>query len=348
MPGLETGTRIDLYQASDSDEAMQLEARSPQGKAFRLRFDRSYFHRRAENFDCWRLVTARSAGALVGIAGAALKAATFEGRQTTAVYLFDARVAPEVRRSRVAQQLLQELIDWARGKAEIGYGYIAGDNEAAARLAQQWIGAAAAPACRYLVYPVYKAGDSDCDVRAASAESVHQAFVDQGGPFGLYCPPHQAFSVDAYVGSWRYARGTSSAACSAWSNEKIMAEVVEGVPLSLAAAGAVLRSWPINRLRMPHLPKRGERVRSWYLFDFHASDGHSAAALINGVAAEAKRRGIDYCYIIHRGGEAWVDAVRRQVPRLFAPVIPYSIMARMIDDGTPIRVHAPYIDIRDV
>lgn len=340
--------QIGLYDPSESEEAMRLEARSPQGKAFRLRFHRSYFHRRAENFDWWKLVTARSAGALIGIGAGALKPAYFEGRETIALYLFDVRVAPEYRRAGIAQRLLQELILWAGGAAEIAYAHVAGDNDAASRLAREWIGADAAPACRYLVYPVYRAGRGSPDIAPVPAEAVHRQYLEREGPFGLYCPPSDAFASEAYIGSWAFESGASAAACSAWSNEEIMGEVVERIPWPLGLAGALSRTWPASLIPAPRLPRRGERVRSWYLFDFHAADDSSALALMSGVAAEARRRGVDYCYIIHRGSEAWIEALRRQVPRLFAPIIPYSLLARRLTNHAPLQVHAPYIDIRDV
>ncbi len=347
MPVIPGSLSFGIYDEADSDEALQLEARSPQGRAFRLRFDRSHFHRRAENFDCWRLVTARRSGELVGIAAGALKPAMLEGRPTTAAYAFDVRVAPEERRGRIAQRLIQELAIWAKPKAEFSYGYIAGDNDPSARLAGQIFGTASAPACHYLVYPVYRRSNADPRVQAIPAEDAHRVFVDHHGPFDFYCDPRAAFTASGYIGSWALT-GETSASCSAWSNEGIMAEVVERVPVALAAAGSLLRRWPLSRLPMPRLPRRGETVRSWYLFDFHASDGAAARALMKTVAVAARARGIDYCYIIHRGGEPWVAELRRQVPRLFAPIVPYSIVAQMLDDGAPISFQAPYIDIRDV
>lgn len=344
---LPTNLQIGWYHPRDNAEALALEVRCAQGTKYRLRFDRPYFHRRAENFDEWRIVTARAGGMLVGICAGAIKPVQFEGQLTSALFLFDARVDPTVRRSGVAREVVAALIDWAASHAEIGYAYSVGDNEAVAQLGRRWIGAAAAPSYAYLVYPVYKTGARDPNVEPASAETVHQLFLAREGPFGIYCRPDGAFSAKAHVGSWICASGASSAACSTWSNEEIIAEVVERVPRSLALAGALFRTWPINHFDVPHLPRRDEQVRSWYLYDFHATDGNSAAALMTGVAAEARQRGIDYCYIIHRGNEDWVGTLRRQVPRLFAPVIPYSILARTLS-GVPLHVHAPYIDIRDV
>ena len=340
--------RIGVYDPADSDEALNLEARSPQGRAFRLRFERSYFHRRAENFDPWRMVTARREGELVGIAGGALKPALRDGRPTTAAYVFDVRVAPEERRGRIAQRLIQELALWARQTAEFSYGYLAGDNVASSRLATEIFGTGTAPACRYLVYPILRSRSAGGEAEEAPPRDVHQRFVDRRGPFDLYCDPQPAFSAEGYVGSWSASKGGETASCSAWSNETTMAEVVERVPPSLAAAGALLRHWPFKLLPLPPIPRPGDRVRSWYLFDFDASDGAAATTLMKTVGLAARSRGIDYCYIIHRGEEPWIADLRRRVPRLFAPIVPYSIISQMLDDGSPIFFKSPYIDIRDV
>jgi GNAT superfamily N-acetyltransferase len=340
--------RIGIYEPADSDEALDLEARSPQGRAFRLRFERAYFHRRAENFDTWRMVTARREGELVGIAGGALKPALRDGRSTTAAYVFDVRVAPEERRGRIAQRLIQELALWARQTAEFSYGFLAGDNVASSRLATEIFGTGTAPACRYLVYPILRGTRAAGEAKEAPAPDIHQRFLNNRGPFDLYCDPHLAFAAEGYVGSWIASQDGGTASCSAWSNEKTMAEIVDRVPPSLTAAGTLLRHWPLKLLPLPPIPQPGDRVRSWYLFDFDASDGASAARLMKSVAVAARSRGIDYCYIIHRGDEPWIEDLRRRVPRLFAPIVPYSIISQMLDDGSPIFFKSPYIDIRDV
>ena len=206
--------RIGPYTPDDSGEAIALEARSAQGQSFQLRFDRPWFHRRAENFDDWRLVTARIDGALVGVAGAALKPAVFQGRPTNALYLFDVRVAPEARRRSIAQQLILALEQWGRERgAEIGYGYAAQDNQASIQLTRQWIGATIGPAWAVLVYPVYKSGPPPSLAMRADARSVHAGFLEQEGPFDLYTDPAAAFASKACVASWRHERagGTRSA-----------------------------------------------------------------------------------------------------------------------------------------
>ena len=92
----------------------------------------------------------------------------------------------------------------------------------------------------------------------------------------------------------------------------------------------------------------GEKLRSWYLFDFHADCAQAARGLIDGVAAQARAAGIDYCYIIHSPGQQKIVAqLRESFPAAIAPIVPFSVMARTLS-GEPLRIDAPYIDIRDM
>ncbi|HEV2079315.1 MAG TPA: GNAT family N-acetyltransferase [Allosphingosinicella sp.] len=335
------------YSPADSDEALELEARCIQGKKFQLRFARPYFHRRAENFHQWKILTARSRTRLIGVFAGAIKEVAWRGRPTKALFFFDARVDPEWRRSGVARTLANQLIDWAAPNAEIGYTYTIGDNAAVTTLGKQWIGAEASPGCAYLACPVYGNPTPSPDVRGADPAEVHASMKASSGPFDLYADPAPAFDSDAVVGSWIYARGSESAACSGWSNESILSEIIERVPAATRLAGEVLSRWPLNLRPWPHTPVAGERLRSWYLFDFHASGPEAAAELVNAVAAEARARGIDYCYVIHQQGAPWIPGLLRGFPKAFSPIVPFTILARTLA-GAPVRVERPYTDIRDV
>jgi GNAT superfamily N-acetyltransferase len=335
------------YTPEDSDAALALERRSAQGESFRLRFDRPWFHRRAENFECWHLETAWAGDTLVGVAGAALKPAMWRGEATRTIYVFDVRVAPEVRRSKVGQRLIAELIARAGQHARLGYGYAVADNEASLAMCRQWIGARTGPACAFLVYPTYKAKYPKKQAEGADPIDVHAAYLAAEGPFDLYCDPSAAFASPAFIGSWRWSSGASDSGCSAWTNAEIFAEVVERLPIGLSVAGALLRHWPLRALPLPKVPAKGETIRSWYLFDFFASDQAAALALIETVAAEARARGIDYCYLIHRGGSVFIEALRKPFPRFVAPIIPYTIIGNDLHAGGHL-IRLPYIDIRDV
>jgi GNAT superfamily N-acetyltransferase len=335
------------YRPSDSDAALALERRSAQGAGFQLRFERPWFHRRAENFEEWQLVTAWADGALIGVAAGAVKAVMWKGTPGEALYIFDVRVAPEARRRKVAQRLIALLLEWGGDRGRFGYGYAVADNAASIQMCRQWIGARIGPAAGFLAYPTYKAKPPEVPALPGSPLDIHAAYLAAEGPFDLYSDPTPSFSSPGFVGSWMHSQGGSHAGCSAWSNQHIFAEVVVRLPPALAIAGTVLRRWPIRCLPVPRIPRPGERVRSWYIFDFHASDDEAAVLLMETVAAEAKMQGIDYCYVIHRPGRSFVNALRRPFLKQVAPVIPYSIIANHSDEGGQL-IAAPYIDIRDV
>jgi hypothetical protein len=229
----------------------------------------------------------------------------------------------------------------------LGYGYAVADNEASLAMCRQWIGAHIGPACAFLVYPTYKAKRPKKPAEGADPKKVHAAYLAAEGPFDLYCDPSAAFASPAFIGSWRSSSPASNAGCSAWSNAEIFAEVVERLPIGPSLAGAFLRRWPLRSLPLPKVPAIGETIRSWYLFDFFASDDTAALGLIETVAAEARARGIDYCYIIHRGGGGVIDALRKPFPRFVAPLISYVIIGNDLHAGGQL-IRSPYIDIRDV
>jgi hypothetical protein len=150
------------------------------------------------------------------------------------------------------------------------------------------------------------------------------------------------------VGSWLFDGKNGRAGASAWSNKDIMAEVVDRLPLTLSAAGAVLRLPIVRRLPLPQVPRRGEAIRSWYVFDLHANGAAAARELIAGVSSDARAHGIEYLYLIHHGGEAWIEALRADVPKLFSPLVRYCVVGGAGDKATALPIRRPYVDVRDV
>jgi hypothetical protein len=200
----------------------------------------------------------------------------------------------------------------------------------------------------YLVYPAYR--DLRFDTRAdeATPQQVHAEMLRAAGPFDFYADPLSEGRLQGHVGSWMVRRDGQVAGCSAWDNREILSEVVERLPLGLRATSAVLRSWPFRLPARPHLPRPGERLRSWYLFDFFATDPRLARDLMRQIASTARGRGIDYCYLPHQPEDRWLRAVRADIPRPFASTVPYrlQIWGR---PGAPVpKLERPYVDIRDL
>jgi GNAT superfamily N-acetyltransferase len=331
----------------DDGEALELERACVQGTSYRLSFRRERFELRARLFGEHRILTARLQGRLVGTVAAALKDAELWGRPVRAAFYFDLRVHPAVRGRGVARRLIAEIDSWARPRSDLGYLYTMADNRIVSRLAGLF-GAADVGGYAYLVYPTYRPLSPRQVPRPASAAEVHAALLRCCGPFDFLCGPLGAGPLGTpHAGSWIVESAGQAAGCSAWSMRGILSEVIEAVPRALDAVQRLSRKWPLRLVRWPHLPVAGEELRSWYLFDFHATDASLARDLVRHVAAEAREHGIDYLYLVFGPRDRWLRAVRSDVPRIFAPVVPYRGLARLPEGGRG-RVDRLYVDVRDL
>jgi GNAT superfamily N-acetyltransferase len=333
------------YTEADNGEALALERFCTQGGALRLSFHRPTFHRRAEMFPWHRLITARRDGDLIGVVAVAIKDVELFGRADRAAFLFDLRVHPRARGRGVARALATEALDWGFRSAQIAYLYTVDENRAVRQMGRDF-GGTEAGRCSYLVLPAIS-GETHRDVRPCPATDVRAELRRVSGPFDLIAEPiPAAVLAGPWQGSWIIRRGGRVAGCSAWSNREIFAEVVEALPLHLRLAGAVSRVAPL-RQRLPHVPRAGEQLRSWYLYDAFADDEELARVLLRHVAGEARAQGIHHLYLVHTPRERWVETIRRALPRLFTPLVRYTMLARTAAGPCPSfdRLH---VDIRDL
>lgn len=277
---------------------------------------------------------------------AAIKTVELRGEAMRAAFFFDLRVHPAVRGRGVARRLSARIRAWASARASFGYTYTMAANQAAAAVLRLF-GGVDAGGYAYLVYPVYRRWPASPAVATATFEEVHDAMKQSSGPLELYARPEGSPGRGGHAGSWIVQRGAGLAGCSAWSHRDVLAEVVESVPAAIRLAGGMSRVWPFRLAQWPHLPRPGERLRSWYLFDFFATEAALARTLMRHVAEQARERGIDYCYVVHDPGDEWIHPLRADVPRLFAPVVPYRLWADL-----PPHVSGPldrlYVDVRDL
>ena len=343
MTGPDARPAIDAYNpAFDSEPCMALERLTPQGEKYRLSFRRSTFHRRAENFEDHKLLVARADGEIVGVTGVAFKDVRLLGESRRAAFYFDMRVHPRFRRRGVALRLAREILKIGEAGSDIGYCYIIGDNQRAKALT--WFRAREPSAsCRILVYPTYRRRASRVEPKAASMADVHQRLLAAAPAFDFYTNPLAGGNTSGRVASWI----TPEAGCTVWSNEGIMAEVVEALPVWMRSARLILESWPLRAIPHPHLPELGEQLRSWYLTDVFGRDPSMVADLVSFVSDRARDAGVDFLYIPWVEGDEWIRAVKADVPWPFAAELPYLLFAA--DKKRPLpQLRRIYLDVRDV
>jgi GNAT superfamily N-acetyltransferase len=341
------GLEIDLYTPEDNDEALALDRTAVQGDAFRLSFHRSTFHRRAENFTDHILYTGRIDGRLVALLAVGYKDVVLQGSPMRAGFAFDLRVHPDFRRRGIGRRIVHDAIDHGRSIADFGYLWLIDDNRAAQALAGLF-DAEDVGAYRYLVYPTYRYLEPRRIPSETSLDEVHEQMLEVEGPFDLYSDPRRRGNLEPHVSSWIVRDGRDVAGCSVWDNRDILGEVVEALPLRLRMARALFESPLLRGTELPHIPQTGEQVRSWYLFDAFATRPDLAVDLIRHLAHLAREHDIDFCHLPHIESQTWVSAVRAEVPRIFAPVLRYRMLASW-DRREPFpRLERIYVDIRDL
>ena len=338
---------LGTYVPSESGEALALDAACTQGGALRLSFRRPTFHARASAYPAHVILTARRDGRLVGTLAVAAKPVDFLGRAARAAFAFDLRVHPEARGQGLAADLAREGLAWAQRHADLTYAYTVDDNHAASRVCAL-MGLAEVGGYAYLVCPSASLPPPVEAAREVSYEEAHAAFCAAAGPFDLHADPGFRTGSRGYEGSWLLRSPSGVAACSAFSHRATLAEVVEELPAPLRAARALADAglpWP---RRWPRLPRDGEELRSWYVFDVSASRPELGADLVRHVAGEARRRGIDWCHVVHTGRDGWLGAVRARLPLLFSPVLRYRLLLRRFDGGPISRLERLHVDVRDL
>ncbi len=339
------GLTVREVTAEDDAAALALERCCPQGGAFRIVFARNTFRRRTESFAKALLLGAWQGDRLVAVGGGAIKNVRWDGSETRSLMLYDFRVDPEFRRGGVGRLLTQTLIEWAKPQAEIGIAFSIGDNRAIQAMALEWFGAATAPAFELLVYPTL-ARRPTAAIVDAPAEKVRAGYLAAREAPALLCHADEALATTQRIASWTLD-DEGAAGCSAWSTAGILEEVVVHLPSALRAASWLLGGSVACQFGLPHVPRLGETLRSWLLFDAHARDEMAMRTLVAGAAARARAAGIDHCHVVFSPNSPWRTALWRDVPKAFAPILPFSIMARTLA-GKPLYLRDPAIDPRDI
>ena len=192
----------------------------------------------------------------------------------------------------------------------------------------------------FLVIPVMRRRKSGNPGLRSDLATVHREYL-RVNPGLAMVPDFTPELMHGAVGSVLLDDG--SAGCSIWSNENLMAEEVVRLPPALRMARRLLA--PLVRVNVvPAIPRSGEVLKSWFLFDLFARGPADLRALLRTVNAQAIENGRTVFYVLVQDG----DPIRHRIRSagFFFMTVPYVCLAK--GDKTPAEGERLYLDIRDI
>jgi hypothetical protein len=224
------------------------------------------------------------------------------------------------------------------------YCLVAGQNRPALRTVQKIYQAEVILPLQYFALPVYRHRSDIGELYTLDFAQAHAEFARRFPQLELYCHPPRP-RLHGYVGSYEWKSSGDRAGCSLWTNREILAERVERIPWQFAI---LRRLFSLLRpmVSLPYIPRAGEFIQSWLLFDFYADSPAAAKSLLASINNLALQQGIHYLYLLLQKSHSLSAAIRAGAPRWFAPTIPYFLLAR--GRLLPAPQTGIYIDVRDL
>lgn len=333
------------YLPSDNQAALLLEERCPQGEELKIGFHRKYFHQRSEMYDDHLILAGFYEKRLVALVAGAVKEILVNGKKIKAGHFYDLRVDPDYRRLKlgIARKMCHAIVSRISPKAALIYCLIAGRNLRALHLVKKTYHAQVIIPFKYIINPVYKKRKVKGSIRESGFEETHKNFLKYHPRLDFYCSPDRG-RLYGYVNSYGLESCSGEAGCSVWSSKEILGERIESIPKKFRALRSLFTTLS-PFIRTPYIPREGESLDSWYLFDFYASDYECAKDLflhINNLALQQKKH---YIYIPLKEKDGFFPVLRKCCWK-FSPFIDYYILA----SGNPLP-HSDsdiYIDVRDL
>ncbi len=342
---MENKFTIREYVPSDNHAALRLEERCPQGEELKISFHRKFFHQRSEMYKDFLILAGFYNEKLVAIVAGAVKEILVDKKKVKAGYFYDLRVDPDYRRLklRIAQRMCNLIVSRLSPKTDLIYCLIAGRNLRALHLVKRYYDAQVVIPFKYIINPVYKKRRVKSIFRDSTREEVHRNFLKYNPDLDFYCST-ELDRLHGYERSYCLDSNKGEAGCSVWSSKEILGERIESIPKYFKTLRFFL-GVPSLFTKTPHIPRIGETLDSWYLFDFYASDKESARELFLHINNEAQREGKKYTYLALQESDEFYLTLKKCCWK-FSPVIDYFILAN--GKALPLKSSKIYTDIRDL
>ena len=226
-------------------------------------------------------------------------------------------------------------------KADIFYTLIAGENEHALELAQNIFDMKLTLPLTYVIFPVYKLIKQKVNYSIASSHEIHKRYLDCNRNME-FIPDFDEKKMLGYMTSLCLNLG-KTAGCSIWTNENILAEHVESIPFLYRIQRILIM--PVRKyIKLPFIPKTGETIQSWFLFDLYAlteTDLYNLLRAVNNLALEHERK---FLYALLQSNNPLLSYIKKSGQRIFT--FPYYFLAK--GRILPNKTDNIYIDIRDL
>ena len=344
--------RIREAAREDNDALLRLEAQSPQGRGITILVDRDDYFYRTQLYAHSKVLIAEEDDHVVGVMAYAIKEVFVAGERERVAYLYDLRGEASYRRSmkrgllRLWQAALQGMED---AGAAFVYGHVKADNDGPLDIFAR-SGARRLSSFDVLSLPALRGRPPDLDPHLDALDAEVERIAPVVGARNLEpCDFHAAYARGAELGYlrgiFRIERGDSMAQLSAWDLSRILRGRVLRMPRSLRVLAGVLN--PLSRiLPVPRIPRVGEQMTYWQLFD-PVCRGSMGKQLLKALLQQLRRlahaEGIDVLTLFVTTDDP-IGGLPRFLPQ---EVLRYETMARPL--GKAELPEGPvYLDIRDV
>ncbi|MBN2574892.1 MAG: GNAT family N-acetyltransferase [Deltaproteobacteria bacterium] len=341
-----------IRRATNEDNARlcAIDALCPQGRGLRFHYQRDDFFTRSRVYDDGAIIVAEEDGIAVGVAAASVKSVRIAGKPVRAGYVYDVRVIPEQRGKGLSYALVAAVEAYLRPLVDYAYLHVLSDNRATLAITRR---CAMFPIGRFRVLlvpalprpdlsPRLLAGAARAEVLAATAaQNQRYDLVPLVSAARQFAPEEPGSPV---VGLFAVGDPPRVAA-SVWDPTPLGAKVVDRVPALLRLGG---RIGPIRRiLRLPRIPRAGEALRMWEIFDVWQQtpgDGEALTAFCKAMQALAFERGVALL-AFHLDP---ADPICAALSPLARVTLEGAIMARTAVAGErPRSLELAYLDVRD-
>lgn len=330
---------ISPYLLIDNEDVLELEQLCPQGENLSLKFVRPTFHARSEVYEDYKILTAKMEGKIIGVTAAAKKNIFMHDQILNAIYGYDLRVHPSYRKFGTAKILTKTIIEMFGNDVDCLYSFVSGENERALNFVKRNFGARVSIPLTYLIIPVFRKLKSQNFYESADSIEIKNNYILQN-PDVVFISQCEEKYLRGHVNSIKMG---SKAGCSIWTNENLISEQVENIPLSyeiMRSAFKIVRPF----LNMPVIPGKSEIIKSWFLYDLYAKDIKELKNILAIVNNLAFSKGRNFLYILLQNNDPLISLIKKLRMILFSQ--PYWFIAK--GNSFPKHSDRIYLDVRDL